>query len=147
MTKKNTIAALRVKHELEEQFLTGVQLSEMTGIAYHAIANILSGKSSKVEKLDVIAKALGKPLAYFLNPDSKNDNPEIGALSYDGELHYKVLKTISDLCKKSKINLTKNKMDELVDFVYPRLKKDDPDDLIKMQTEALVNYIINNRPK
>ncbi len=147
MTKKNTIAALRVKHELEGQFLTGVKLSEMTGIPYHAIANILSGKSSKVEKLDVIAKALGKPLAYFLSPDSENNNSKEEKLSYDGELHYKVLKTISDLCKNTKINLTKNKMDELVDFVYPRLKKDDPDDLIKTQTEALVNYIINKRPK
>ncbi len=147
MTKKNTIAALRVKHELEEQSLTGVRLSEMTGIPYHAIANILSGKSSKVEKLDVIAKALGKPLAYFLSPDSERDGSKEGKLSYDGELHYKILKTISDLCKKTKISLTKSKMDELVDFVYPRLKKDDPEDLIKTQTEALVNYIINNKPK
>lgn len=146
MTKKNTIAALRVKHELEEQSLTGVRLSEMTGIPYHAIANILSGKSSKVEKLDVIAKALGKPLAYFLSPDSESDNPK-EKLSYDGELHYKVLKIISELCKKTKTSLTKNKMDELVDFVYPRLKKDDPDDLIKTQTEALVNYIMNSKPK
>jgi transcriptional regulator with XRE-family HTH domain len=147
MTKKNTIAALRVKQELEEQSLTGVKLSEMTGIPYHAIANIVSGKSSKVEKLDVIAKALGKPLAYFLSPDSDNNNPKEERLSYDAELHYKVLKTISDLCKKAKISLTKNKMDELVDFVYPRLKKDDPDNLIKTQTEALVNYILNSRPK
>ena len=118
----------------------------MTGIPYHAIANILSGKSSKVEKLDVIAKALGKPLAYFLSPDSEMDNSKEGK-SYDGELHYKVLKIINDLCKKTKINLTKSKMDELVDFVYPRLKKDDPDDLIKTQTEALVNYILHSNPK
>ncbi len=146
MAKKNTIAALRVKHELEEQSLTGVELSEMTGIPYYAIANILSGKSSKVEKLDIIAKALGRPLTYFLSPDSGNESAE-EKIPYDGELHYKVLKTITDLCKRNKISLTKSKMDELVDFVYPRLKKDDPDDLLKTQTEALVNYTMKNKSK
>lgn len=142
MAKKNTVAALRIKQELKEQSLTGIELSEMTGMPYSAIANILAGKSSKVEKLEVISKALGKPLLYFLNADCDSSGGD--RLPYDGEMHYKVLKTINDLCKRNKVHLTKDKMDELVDFVYPRLKKDDPTDLLTMQTEALVNYLIKN---
>jgi transcriptional regulator with XRE-family HTH domain len=141
MVRKNTIAALRIKKELKDQSLTGIELSEMTSIPYSAIANILAGKSSKIEKLEVIAKALGKPLLYFLNADN-NENDDKSA--YDGELHYKTLKRINDYCRNNKIHLTKDKMNQLVDFVYPRLKKDDPEDLMVIQTEALVNYLLKN---
>ena len=109
---------------------------------YSAIANILAGKSSKVEKLEIISKALGKPLMYFLNADYDKNDLKNEATSYDGELHCKILKIINDLCKKDKIYLTKDRMNELVDFVYPRINKKDPDDLIKTQTEALTNYVI-----
>jgi transcriptional regulator with XRE-family HTH domain len=142
MAKKNTVAALRIKQELKNQSLTGVELSELTGVPYSAIANILAGKSSKVEKLEIISKALGKPLMYFLNADYDKNDLKNEATSYDGELHCKILKIINDLCKKDKIHLTKDRMNELVDFVYPRINKKDPDDLIKTQTEALVNYMI-----
>lgn len=142
MAKKNTVAALRIKQELKNQSLTGVELSELTGVPYSAIANILAGKSSKVEKLEIISKALGKPLMYFLNADYDKNDLKNEATSYDGELHCKILKIINDLCKKDKIYLTKDRMNELVDFVYPRINKKDPDDLIKTQTEALVNYMI-----
>lgn len=147
MVKKNTVAALRIKQELKDQSLTGIELSEMTGMPYSAIANILAGKSSKVEKLEVISKALGKPLLYFLNADYDENKAIDNKLPYDGEMHYKVLKTINDFCKNNRIHLTKDKMNELVDFVYPRLKKDDPDDLLTMQTEALVNYLIKSESK
>jgi transcriptional regulator with XRE-family HTH domain len=142
MAKKNTVAALRIKQELKNQSLTGVELSELTGVPYSAIANILAGKSSKVEKLEIISKALGKPLMYFLNADYDKNDLKNEATSYDGELHCKILKIINDLCKKDKIYLTKDRMNELVDFVYPRINKKDPDDLIKTQTEALTNYVI-----
>lgn len=145
MAKKNTVAALRIKQELKEQSLTGTELSEMTGVPYSAIANILAGKSSKVEKLEIISKALGKPLLYFLNADYDQSDSSSDISPYDGEMHYRLLKIINDICKKNKIFLTKDKMDELVDFIYPRLKKDDSDDLLAMQAEALVNYIIKSR--
>ena len=35
-------------------------------------------------------------------------------------------------------------MDKLVDFTYPRLNKDDPDELILSQTEAVVKYALKN---
>lgn len=144
MTQKSTIAAMRIRQEMKDQSLSGTELSEITKIPYSAIANILAGKSSKVEKLEVIAKALGKPLMYFLKADYEKNNLDSKA-PYDAELHYKLLKTINDFCKKNKVYLTKDKMDELVNFVYPRLKKDDPDSLLKIQTEALLNYAVKNK--
>jgi hypothetical protein len=145
MTKKNTVAALRIKQEMEKKSLTGADLASLARIPYSAIANILAGKSSKIEKLEVIARSLGKPLMYFIDVDYGNKKSDKnGDVIYDGELHYKVVKMINDLCKKKNIHLTKERMDKLVSFVYPRLKKDDPQDLIKSQTEALLNYALKH---
>jgi transcriptional regulator with XRE-family HTH domain len=140
MATKNTIAALRIRQEMKEKSLSGSDLAALSNLSYYTVENILSGKSSKVDKLEAIAKALGKPLMYFIKADFSKDNNA----PYDGELHYKVVKMISDICKRDKIYLTKEKMDKLINFVYPRLKKDDPDSLMTSQTEAIVDYAIKN---
>ena len=144
MARKNTIAALRIKHEMVERSLSGSSLAALAHLPYHAVENILSGKSSKIEKLEVIARALGKPLMYFIDADYDVRGESNNNADYDGELHYKVIKIISDICKKNKIYLTKDKMDKLFDLIYPRLKKDDPDKLIFAQTEAIINYALKN---
>ncbi len=144
MAKKNTLAALRIKQEMQDKSLTGTELALLSGIPYSAIANILAGKSSKIEKLEAVAKALGKPLVYFVDADYNNEKSISNKDDYDGELHYKVVKVINDLCKKKSVHLTKDKMDKLVNFIYPRLKKDDPQELIISQTEALLNYALQN---
>lgn len=144
MVRKNTVAALRIKQEMKNKSLTGVDLASLANIPYSAVANILSGKSSKIEKLEAIAKSLGKPLMYFVDADYGKKTNEEYEVSYDGELHYKVVKTVNDLCKKREVFLTKEKMDNLVSFIYPRLKKSDPEDLIKSQTEALLDYALKH---
>lgn len=145
MTKKSTVAALRIKQEMKNQSLTGADLATQANIPYSAIANILAGKSSKIEKLEAIAKSLGKPLMYFVDVDYGNkksggNDDEV----YDGELHYKVVKIINDLCKQKNVHLTKERMDKLVNFIYPRLKNNDPQDLIRSQTEALLDYALKH---
>lgn len=145
MTKKNTVAALRIKQEMKSKSLTGADLATLANIPYSAMANILAGKSSKIEKLEAIAKSLGKPLMYFVDADygNKKGDESDGAI-YDGELHYKVVKIINDSCKKKNVHLTKEKMDTLVNFVYPRLKKSDPQELLKSQAEALLEYALKH---
>jgi len=145
MPKKNTIAAIKIRQQMKEKSLTGVDLAEISNLPYHAIENILSGKSSKLDKLEAIAKALGKPLMYFI--DANYNKKNIDNNSYDGELHYKVIKMINDFCKKNKIHLTKEKMDQLTNFAYPRLKKDDPESLILAQVETIVTYALKNNIK
>ena len=144
MAKKNTIAALRIKQEMKEKSLTAAELASISGLSLYAVENILAGKSSKLDKLESIAKALGKPLMYLVDINYGNENIKNDNTVYDGELHYKVVKSINEVCQKNKIYLTKNKMDELFDLVYPRVKKADPDDLILIQTEAIINYAIKN---
>ena len=146
MPKKNTIAAIKIRQEMKERSLTGANLAELANLPYYAVENILSGKSSKLDKLEAIAKVLGKPLMYFVNADY--DEKNIGNnSSYDGELHYKVVKIIHDICTKNKIYLNKDRMDQLTNFIYPRLKKDDPENLIIAQTEAIINYVVKNNIK
>jgi transcriptional regulator with XRE-family HTH domain len=145
MAKKNTVAALRIKQEMKAKSINGTDLASLANIPYSAVANILAGKSSKIEKLEAIAKSLGKPLMYFVDVDYGDKKIDKGdEVIYDGELHYKVVKIINDLCKKKAVHLTKEKMDKLVNFIYPRLKKDDPQDLIKSQTEALLDYALKH---
>jgi transcriptional regulator with XRE-family HTH domain len=142
MSKKNTIAAIRIREEMKEKSLSGADLAALAKLPYYAIENILSGKSNKLDKLKAVAKSLDKPLMYFIDADHGNNIKKNFSSEYDGELHYKVVKIINDLCKKDKIYLTKDRMDKLVDFVYPRLRKDDPEKLIHLQTEAMVNYAL-----
>lgn len=139
MTRKTTIAALRIRQEMDTQSLTAPSLASRAKINLHTVNNILSGKSSRIEKIEAIAKALGKPLMYFVNSDFNDDST-----TYDVDLHCKIVKIISDLCKKDKISLTKHEMDKLVDFTYPRLNRDDPDELILSQTEAVIKYALKN---
>lgn len=140
MTKKNTIAAFRIKEEMKNKSLTGQQLATIANLSYYTVENILAGKSSKLDKLESIARALDKPLMYFLDENFEHQNNA----AYDGELHYKVVKAINQVCNKNNITLTKNKVDELIDLIYPRLNKEDSDELIAIQTEAIVNYAIKN---
>ena len=130
---------------MKSNSLTGADLATLANIPYSAMANILAGKSSKIEKLEAIAKSLGKPLMYFVDADygdKKSDESE--GVIYDGELHYKVVKIINDSCKKKNVHLTKERMDKLVNFVYPRLKKSDPHELIQSQAEALLEYALKH---
>jgi transcriptional regulator with XRE-family HTH domain len=145
MSKKNTIASLRIKNELKERSLNGVELAKLANISYYDTSNILAGKSSKIEKIEAIAKALGKPLTYFI--DANYDSTNIQSASYDSELHYKVVKLISEICNKNKIFLTKEKMDEFVNTIYPKMSKNDPEDLMFAQTEAIINYITSKHNK
>lgn len=145
MTKKNTIAAIRIKHELKERSLSGTELAKLANISYFDTNNILSGKSSKVEKIEAIAKVLGKPLTYFI--DINYDATNIQNTAYNSELHYKAVKAISEICNKNKIFLTKEKMDEFVDTIYPKISKNDPEDLIFAQAEAIINYITSKQHK
>ena len=147
MLKKNTIAAIRLRKEMKEKSLTGASLAELANLPYYAVENILSGKSSKVEKLDAIAKALGKPVMYFIDPEYDSNNKKSSTAVYDAEIHYKVVKAVSNACKKRKIHLTKEKMDYLVNLTYPRIQKSDPEKLIIAQTEAIVNYAAKNDVK
>jgi len=145
MSKKNTIASLRIKNELKERSLSGVELAKLANISYYDTTNILAGKSSKIEKIEAIAKALGKPLTYFI--DANYDSTNTQNTVYDSELHYKAVKAISKICSKNKIFLTKEKMDEFVDTIYPKISKNDPEDLIFAQAEAIINYIISKQTK
>ena len=144
MPKKNTIAALRIRKEMKEKSLSGADLAALANLSYYAVENVLSGKSSKLDKLEAIAKALGKPLLYFVDPhyDSESAHED---KPYDGELHYKVIKIISDFCKRKKIFITKKMMNNLVENIYPRLKREDPEELIVAQTEAVASYILREK--
>lgn len=142
MAKKTTIAALRIRQEMNNQSLTASDLASRANIDFYAVNNIISGKSSKIEKLEAIANALGKPLMYFVNSDFNNDST-----TYNADLHCKIVKVISDICKKDKISLAKHDVDKLVDFTYPRLNKNDPDELMLSQTEAVVKYYLKNSQK
>lgn len=144
MTKKATIAAIKIRHEMKSRSLTAVNLASLAKIDSHSVNNILSGKSNKIEKLEAIAAALGKPLMYFVDPNFSEHCKKSTEAAYDGDLHCKVVKIINDFCKREKITLTKDWMDKLVDFTYPRLNKDDPDELILSQTEAVVKYALKN---
>lgn len=145
MSKKNTIAALRIKQELKDRSLSGIELAKLANISYYDTTNILSGKSSKVEKIEAIAKVLGKPLSYFI--DINYDASKAQNTSYNSELHYKVVKVISEICNKNKIFLTKEKMDEFVDIIYPKISKNDPEDFVFAQAEAIINYITSKQTK
>jgi transcriptional regulator with XRE-family HTH domain len=141
MAKKNTIAAIKIRQELDKKSLTGAELAKLADISYYTVENILAGKSSKIDKIEAIAKALGKPVMYFIDANYGEDgNSNSG--EYDADMHYNVIKMISDFCKKNKIFLNKEKMDELIDMVYPRLNKGDPEDLMLAQTEAIVSYVL-----
>ena len=145
MAKRNTVAAIRIKEQLKEKSLSGIELAKLANISYYDATNILSGKSSKVEKIEAIAKVLGKPLSYFI--DINYDASKAQNSSYDSELHYKTVKVISEICNKNKIFLTKEKMDEFVDTIYPKINKNDPEDLIFVQAEAIINYITSKQIK
>ncbi len=145
MVKRNTIPALRIKQELKDRSLSAIELAKLANISYYDTTNILSGKSSKVEKIEAIAKVLGKPLSYFI--DINYDASKVQSTAYDSELHYKAVKAISEICTKNKIFLTKEKMDEFVDTIYPKISKNDPEDLIFAQAEAIINYITSKQHK
>ena len=144
MIKKTTVAAIKIRQEMKVRSLTAANLASLARIDSHSVNNILSGKSNRIEKIEAIATALGKPLMYFINPNFNEDDKKNGNITYDGDLHCKVVKIINDFCKREKITLTKDWMDKLVDFTYPRLHKDDPDELISSQTEAIVKYTLKN---
>lgn len=136
--KRNTIAAIRIKQKMEEKSLTGTDLASLTSLPYHTIDNILSGKSNKLDKLEKIAKALEVPIIYLIQEEFSDEK------SYNPEFHAKLVKIISDICKVRKFHLTKNKMDKLLDIVYPRINKNDPEELITKQTEAIIDYATKN---
>lgn len=146
MAKRNTVAALRIRKEMKEKSLNGASLASLANLPYYTVENILLGKSSKIDKLEAIAKALGKPLMYFVEADFSTENNKNNE-AYDGDLHYKVVKIISGICKRDKVHLTKEKMDKIVNFVYPRLNNNDPEELIFSQAEAIVSYALKNDDK
>ncbi len=147
MAHKHTVASLRIKQEMKEKSLTARELAKLAKISYYTVDNILAGKSSKIDKIEAISKALGKPLMYFINADYDNAASVNISKSYDGELHYKVIKAINEVCVKNKIFLTREKMDEFVDAIYPKIDKRDPEGLILAQSEAIINYTTSKQIK
>lgn len=142
MTKKVTLASRRLREMMTKNSIDGRELSKRSGVKYDDITNILAGKSKNTDKLSAIAKYFGSTLSYFLGLDDQNQE---NLLNYNGELHCKTVKFVFEYCTKTKIHLTKGKMDELVNFIYPRLKNDDSDELIVTQVGALVDYFITNK--
>lgn len=138
----------RIKEEMEKQGWSGRALSEQAGLPYYTVSRILTGKSNKLEKLDKIAKALQKPLFYFMDEQYQEPQPvritsEVKAI-YDGNVYREAIEVVEMVLREKDVKLTTDLVDRFVRLIYPKLKNSGKQgEAAKLYAEGLIDYALN----
>ncbi len=127
--------ASQIKNRLLERGMSAHALEKHAGLKSSAVQNILNGRSKNpsITIIQAIAQALDcsvHDLIGEVSYENKDDNPQINKLSsspWNLELYLEVFETVTSILKIKKINLSKEKILEIVDEVYLYAQKGNQD--------------------
>ena len=137
MTRKyGLLTAKKLKNEIKRQNLQIADLAKKSNISEFTVKNILNGKSRNIDALLALSKTLGVPLEAFFESQEN---------SYDANLHKKIIAMINNISKQRNITLDIEKVNQLVKFIYPRLKATgDQGKIAEIYVKAAIDAIESN---
>ncbi|MDA7705292.1 hypothetical protein N8772_02305 [Rickettsiales bacterium] len=145
------INAKKLKETIKQSSLSSQELAKVVGISPHDIYNSYKGNGMKFQKLDLIARKLGKPIEFFMddsinyiNNGSTKQSIKVSDKPYNPVLYRQILDLVEKSLDEVGIEITPENIKNLHTRIYNiAVEKEGPsNDFIDGVVRSTIEYYL-----